>query len=64
MNQAYSNNFEQLRQSVKLSVAEAADFLNLTEDDIKDFDAGLKQPTVSKILALQGLKLATSPNEG
>jgi len=59
VNHLAQKSFSALRSSAKLSIADAAEFLRVPEDDIIAFDSGIKKPNVSSLLALEGLSLVS-----
>lgn len=57
MNQVTQKSFSDLRISAQLTVADAAEFLRVPEDQVIAFEKGTKKPTVSNLLALEGLSI-------
>jgi len=59
VNQAVNKSFSELRQSANLSIADAASFLQMAEEDVIALEEGKKNPKLSSLLALDGLTMAT-----
>ena len=57
MNQVAQKSFYDLRISAQLTVADTAEFLRVPEEQIIAFETGEKKPSVSNLLALEGLSL-------
>ncbi|RKQ71724.1 DNA (cytosine-5)-methyltransferase 1 [Litorimonas taeanensis] len=50
-----SDSFQSLRKAAKLSLSDAADFLQISEEDATAYEDGVRPPPLPNVLALKGL---------
>ena len=63
MSNSLKKEFSDLRESIKLTVDDTADFLQISKQDVMAFEQGKKNPPISNIQALKGLAAINAPEK-